>query len=88
MFKASIEKQGLDSLKKLLKESGGWPALEGEDWKDENLNWKNIIQKHREVGLIVFYFMKFKIVKDIKNTNISIIQVIILYLKWIKNAVN
>lgn len=78
MFKELIEKQGLEPLKEILKELGGWPVLEGEDWKDNNFNWTNIITKHRQIGEIIFYFIELKIGNDEDNNTRSMIQVTII----------
>ena len=34
-----IEKIGLQPLKDMLKELGGWPVLEGDSWDEENFSW-------------------------------------------------
>lgn len=78
LLKDLIEKQGLDPLKEILKELGGWPVLMGDEWKDENFNWTNIITKHRQIGSVVFYFMKFEIDKFSENSIRNAIHVIIL----------
>lgn len=79
MFKESIEEQGLNPLKKILKDLGGWPVLEGDEWKSEDFSWKNIIQKHRQIGQIFFYFMDFGIRRGDGNTG-GIIEVMTFYL--------
>lgn len=64
MFEELIEDQGLGPLKEILKQLGGWPVLEGEEWKEENFNWTNIIYQHRQIGFKFFYFMEFLISFD------------------------
>lgn len=70
-----IEKQGLRSIKKILKKLGGWPVLEGDNWNDSKFTWKDSVYKFRKMGFSVNYFIDFSIRTDWKNTSARAIYV-------------
>ena len=39
MDRRTIEENGLEPLKVILRKMGGWPLLEGEKWQEEGYTW-------------------------------------------------
>ncbi|XP_035220885.1 neprilysin-2-like [Stegodyphus dumicola] len=46
----SIEAKGSEPLKKVLKDLGGWPVVEGENWDPDSFNWMETHFKIRRMG--------------------------------------
>ena len=42
-----IEEVGLDPLKTMLKQMGGWPVLEGNTWDETKFNWIDTVYTFR-----------------------------------------
>ena len=42
-----IEEVGLDPLKTMLKEMGGWPILEGDNWDENKFSWIETVYTFR-----------------------------------------
>ncbi|KAK9304003.1 hypothetical protein QLX08_004498 [Tetragonisca angustula] len=68
MNKTIIEQQGLDPLLNILRKLGGWPVLEGDQWNENEFNWKESVYKFRQMGYSVDYFIDFSIGVDLKNS--------------------
>lgn len=47
---SALEEQGLMFMKEALRDIGGWPVVEGTDWKDRDYDWKEAIYTLREKG--------------------------------------
>lgn len=75
MNKTLIEKDGLTTIREILKELGGWPVLEGPSWSDGEFDWRQSVYKFRKVGYSVDYFMDFSVGVDVKNSTRRIIDV-------------
>ena len=45
-----IESTGLDPLKKILREMGGWPVLEGVNWDENSFSWMETVYPFRRHG--------------------------------------
>lgn len=76
MNKTLIEKDGLNTIHDILKELGGWPVLDGDNWQEGDFNWRTSVYKFRKVGYSVDYFMDFSVGIDVKNSTRRIIDVI------------
>ncbi|KAB7501886.1 hypothetical protein Anas_10509 [Armadillidium nasatum] len=49
-----IEKNGVHPLNDIMKEMGGWPVLEGNDWNSKkDFKWIDIILKRRKIGFSI-----------------------------------
>lgn len=68
MNKTAIEEDGFDSIKKMIKNYGGWPIIDGYDWKEYDFNWITTLYKFRDDGHIVDYFFDTSIGSDMRNT--------------------
>ncbi|XP_076754338.1 M13 family metallopeptidase neprilysin 2 isoform X2 [Xylocopa sonorina] len=80
MNKTVIEKQGLKPLLDILKNLGGWPVLEGDQWDEDGFNWTESVYKFRKMGYSVDYFIDFSVGVDLKNSTKRIIDLDQAYL--------
>lgn len=69
---------GLKTMKLILKQLGGWPALEGPRWNDGDFDWRQSVYKFRTAGYSVDYFIDFSVGIDVKNSTKRIIDVSII----------
>ena len=70
-----IEEIGLDPLKETLKKMGGWPVLEGSDWREETFSWIETVYMFRKNGYSTDYLIDFSIVTDSKNSSWRVIDI-------------
>lgn len=70
-----IASRGHKPLLDLLEKLGGWPVLEGPNWKVGDFDWKETVYKFRKFGYSVDYFIDFSIGVDLKNSTVRIIDV-------------
>ncbi|KAJ8668515.1 hypothetical protein QAD02_010178 [Eretmocerus hayati] len=68
MDKVSIEKQGIQPLRRLLETLGGWPVIE-DNWDESNFSWIDFTWKNKKVGLPIDYFPVPLILKSINKTS-------------------
>ncbi|CAL7951565.1 unnamed protein product [Xylocopa violacea] len=80
MNKTVIEEQGLKPLLDILKNLGGWPVLEGDQWDEDAFNWTESVYKFRKMGYSVDYFIDFSVGVDLKNSTKRIIDLDQAYL--------
>ncbi|XP_017775451.1 PREDICTED: endothelin-converting enzyme 1 isoform X2 [Nicrophorus vespilloides] len=74
MNKTKIENEGLQPIKEIFSSIGGWPVLDGDNWKDEDFDWKQAVYNFRKVGYSVDYFIDFSVGIDLKNSTKRIID--------------
>ena len=67
-----IEEAGLEPLKQMLREMGGWPVLEGDSWNAEKFNWIDTVYTFRNHGYSTDYLIDFSIVTDSKVISIRL----------------
>ena len=70
-----IQAQGLTPLKDILKQMGGWPAVEGPTWNDTSFDWVNNTYINKRLGYTVDLLVDFSVTTNIKNTSWRIIDV-------------
>ncbi|XP_022190551.2 neprilysin-2 [Nilaparvata lugens] len=68
MNRALIEKKGASTVSSLLKEVGGWPVVEGSNWKEADWEWKKSVYTFREKGLGIDYFLGISVGPDLKKS--------------------
>jgi len=78
-YKACVneEKQnelGIKPLEEKLKEFGGWPVIEGEDWSDSNYKWWEVYYKLNEAGFDNDILVRLSVEADDKNSTWRIIK--------------
>lgn len=71
-----IEEMGLEPIKKIINDLGGWPVLLGPDeaWVDTNYIWYEQVYKFRKYGYSVDYFIDFSVTTDLKNSSWRILD--------------
>ncbi|XP_046742992.1 neprilysin-2 isoform X2 [Diprion similis] len=74
MNKTAIEKVGLKPLHRILKQLGGWPVIEKDNWNENDFNWVDSVYRFRKIGYSVDYFLDFSIGVDLKNSTKRIID--------------
>lgn len=72
-FSALIDLQGLEPIKSLLRELGGWPVVMGNEWKEEDVDLIDLIVKLRLYNnkILIDQWVS----ADDKNSKVNIIQV-------------
>lgn len=74
MNKTEIEADGLTTINAILKNLGGWPALDGAKWDEGSFDWRQSVYKFRKAGYSVDYFIDFSVGIDVKNSTKRIID--------------
>ena len=72
-----IQDLGLEPIKQILEELGGWPVLLGPNgtWTSENnYIWYEQVYKFREIGYSVDYLIDFSVTTDLKNSSWRILD--------------
>ena len=71
-----IEELGLEPIKKIINELGGWPVLVGPNktWDGENYIWYEQVYKFRKRGYSVDYLIDFSVTTDLKNSSWRILD--------------
>ncbi|XP_018009279.1 neprilysin-2 isoform X2 [Hyalella azteca] len=70
-----IAEQGLQPLKDILREMGGWPAVEGFAWDRNRFDWVQNVYINRRLGYSVDLLFDFSITTNIKNSSWRIIDI-------------
>ncbi|KAK4879930.1 hypothetical protein RN001_008076 [Aquatica leii] len=69
----ATEENNLKTARKLLKEFGGWPVIEGASWKENEFDWKKLTYKFREYGFAVNRFLGIGVAPNVKNSSQNIV---------------
>ncbi|XP_035221572.1 neprilysin-2-like [Stegodyphus dumicola] len=69
-----IQQKGSEPLKKVLKDLGGWPVVEGENWNETSFEWIDSIEQMSKKGYNHNILMGLSILPDDKNNTIQIIK--------------
>ena len=68
-----LEAIGLEPLKTLLRQLGGWPVLEGQSWNEAGFQWDETTYEFRKQGYSTDYLFDFSISTDIRNSSWRVI---------------
>lgn len=71
-----MEELGLEPLKKILQQFGGWPAVMGDKWNDTTFVWDEMIYKIRQAGITNDFLISLQVTADSKNSTSRVITVI------------
>lgn len=63
----TIERNGLNTIKSLIKSFGGWPVVEGEAWREDKFDWKQLMYKLRRSGLPIGHLLNTRIEQNVKD---------------------
>ncbi|XP_035209108.1 membrane metallo-endopeptidase-like 1, partial [Stegodyphus dumicola] len=64
MDSESLNKAGSEPLKKVLKDLGGWPVIEGDNWNPQSFDWIDTLIKLRTKGFNHDILIGLSLVKD------------------------
>lgn len=64
----------MQPLKDKLKDLGGWPVVEEDQWQGENFTWWNWTYSANEAGLSIDTILDFSISADDKNTSWRVLK--------------
>lgn len=70
----TLNEKGITPMEEILEKYGGWPVVQGNDWRSDNWNWYEMMKHISRDGLediILGYYISV----DLKNTNRRIISV-------------
>ncbi len=74
-----IEALGLEPIKQILNDLGGWPVLLGPGqawaWDDGSYIWYEQVYKFREFGYSVDYLVDFSVTTDLKNSSWRVLDI-------------
>lgn len=83
----TLNEKGITPMVEILEKYGGWPVVQGNDWRSDNWNWYEMMKRISRDGLediILGYYISV----DLKNTNRRIISVSWFDQKRRKNETN
>ncbi|KAB0797723.1 hypothetical protein PPYR_08716 [Photinus pyralis] len=69
MNTSAIEADGINTVKEIIKDLGGWPVVEGKAWKEHEFDWQWSVFKFRKHGLGTDNFISFNLFPDFKNSS-------------------
>lgn len=69
----SIEMNAIRQLTNMLKEFGGWPVLEGDNWHE--IHWVEIIKMFRQTGIDVSTIFSLVVATDERNSTKRVLVV-------------
>lgn len=73
----SIEKRGVEPLKILIDELGGWPVVEGDSWNESASSWEDVVVNANRKGLFIQFPTAFSTTHhSSNNSSETVLQVI------------
>lgn len=79
MNESSIETGGLEKMKQIFQQIGGWPTLEGNKWREEGYHWTTAVLKLREIGINYDVFFRVSVDKSRGENSTYVLGVSIKY---------
>lgn len=76
MNRSEIEALGLEPFHQILRQIGGWPAVEGEKWNETGFDWIESIRQMRDIGLTTNYLLATTVGAHLRNTSTRSLRVI------------
>ncbi|KAJ8979359.1 hypothetical protein NQ317_010132, partial [Molorchus minor] len=67
MNESAIEAEGFKNIKQVFRQMGGWPTLEGSNWRREEFDWKEAVYKLRGMGANFDFFFRVSVDRDKKD---------------------
>lgn len=75
MNESAIDSQGLNRIKEIFKQIGGWPSLDGYNWSEDDFDWKKAVYKLRQIGVNFQFFFMLSIGQDEEDPSKNILYV-------------
>lgn len=69
------EGRGHKPLADILEAFGGWPAVKGDSWTDNNFDWIEMMKKFRKFGLQPSVIFSFRVLTDEKDSTKRVLDV-------------
>lgn len=79
MNRTAVEAFGLEPFKNILRNIGGWPVIEGDQWNETTWNWINSLHQMRTFGLTTNYLLGTSVGAHLKNSSTRSLRVIKLH---------
>lgn len=84
MNRTEVEALGLEPFNAILRQIGGWPAVEGEAWNETAFDWIESIREMRNIGLTTNYLLATTVGAHLRNSSIRSLRV--TYLLFVISA--
>lgn len=75
MNRTAVEALGLEPFTKILKQMGGWPAVEGDKWNEQAWDWIKNVRIMRDIGLTTSYLISTSVGAHLKNSSTRSLRV-------------
>lgn len=75
MNESTIQMDGLKRIKQIFKQIGGWPTLDGNNWRESQFDWKRSLYRLRRVGINFEIFFTIYLDKDKTDPNKYVLNV-------------
>src|SRR5699024_1380281 len=75
MNTTEIEANSLQKFTGIIKNTGGWPVVEGNEWNEENFDWISTSYKFMKIGLTPYMILNFQMQPDITNSTRNVLFV-------------
>lgn len=72
---AHAEEKGTSPLDEILNQLGGWPAVVGDKWNQDEFVWYEKAYQFRRLGYSTDYLFSFSVTSDQKNSTRRVIDV-------------
>lgn len=74
-FTDAIKSRGLEPLKEIINNMGGWPVVEGDSWDKKLIYWFDLIKFANDMGLFIKFPVDFDATFNQENTTLVKLQV-------------
>ncbi|KAF7992754.1 hypothetical protein HCN44_005098 [Aphidius gifuensis] len=71
---SAINKQGLDEIKKIINNTGGWPVLDGNKWNETSFDWVETTYKLSKLGYTANYLISVELDNTVVNSKFNAIH--------------
>lgn len=76
MNRTAVEALGLEPFRKILRQIGGWPVIEGDQWNETAWDWIQSLREMRNIGLTTNYLLSTSVGAHLKNSSTRSLRVI------------
>ncbi|RZB41499.1 endothelin-converting enzyme 2-like, partial [Asbolus verrucosus] len=69
MNESAVEAEGLERMKQIFEQMGGWPTLVGNNWRENEFDWKDAVYKLRRMGINFEFFLILSVQRNKADPN-------------------